>query len=109
MGLETVKRIGVVGFGLMGSQIAEVMARVGGYHVVIWDLNRELLDRGLNTIGDSMRRFFVDKGKMSAEEVKQVVARIEGTTSCPMRSCIARMFALPSASLVAKAWSKSWG
>lgn len=80
MGLEVAKSIGVVGSGLMGSQIAEVISRVGGYHVVMWDLNQELLTRGLDAISDSLKRFFVDKGKMTQEEAKQVFDRIKGTT-----------------------------
>ncbi|HJX70066.1 MAG TPA: 3-hydroxyacyl-CoA dehydrogenase NAD-binding domain-containing protein, partial [Dehalococcoidia bacterium] len=40
-----IKRVGVVGCGLMGSGIAEVCAR-SGYSVVVLEVNRELLDKG---------------------------------------------------------------
>lgn len=41
-----IKKIGVVGCGLMGRGIAEVSARAG-YDVVVSEINRELLDKGL--------------------------------------------------------------
>ncbi len=80
MKLEEIKKIGVVGSGLMGAQIAEVMARVGGYPVVMWDLNDELLRKGFEAIRGGLKRFFVDKGKMSSQQAEQIVARIRGTT-----------------------------
>src|SRR4030042_682762 len=80
MSLKAVKKVSIIGSGLMGAQIAEIMARVGGYPVVMWDMNEELLAKGLEAIAGSLKRFFVDKGKMSQEEAEQVMYRIKGTT-----------------------------
>ncbi len=46
----------------------------------MWDMDEELLAKGFKAIGSSLKRFFVDKGKMSQEESEQVVSRIKGTT-----------------------------
>ncbi len=81
MKLEEVKRTAVVGAGLMGSQIAEILSRVGGYEVKMVDINDELVRKGLQAMEDRLGRFFVDKGKMTAEEKKDIVGRIKGSTS----------------------------
>ena len=80
MSLKAVKKVSIIGSGLMGAQIAEIMARVGGYPVVMWDMNEELLAKGFEAIASSLKRFFVDKGKTSQEEAEQVMYRIKGTT-----------------------------
>ncbi|MDP2952792.1 MAG: 3-hydroxyacyl-CoA dehydrogenase NAD-binding domain-containing protein, partial [Chloroflexota bacterium] len=59
----------------------QVVALVGKYPVTMWDMNDELLGKGFEAIRGGMKRFFVDKGKMSAQEADQVVARIKGTTN----------------------------
>ncbi len=81
MKLEEVKRTAVVGAGLMGSQIAEILSRVGGYEVKMVDTNDELVGKGFQAMEDRLERFFVDKGKMTAEEKKDIVGRIKGSTS----------------------------
>ncbi|MBI2857077.1 MAG: 3-hydroxyacyl-CoA dehydrogenase family protein [Chloroflexi bacterium] len=81
MGLDQIRRIGVVGSGLMGAQIAEYFARVGGYTVVMWDMNDQLLQKGFEAIRASHKNFFVEKGKLTAEQAEQVVDRIKGVTA----------------------------
>ena len=56
----TVKRIGVVGCGLMGSGIAEVSAR-SGFHVMVSEVKQQFLDKGLTAIAASLSKG-VDKG-----------------------------------------------
>lgn len=80
MGIDNIKKIGVLGSGLMGAQIAEYVARVGGYQVVMWDITRELLDTGFEAIKTNHKKFFVEKGKMTAQEAEKIVGRIKGTT-----------------------------
>lgn len=80
MSIENIKKVGVLGSGLMGAQIAEYVARVGGYQVVMWDLTSELLNAGFEAIRNNHKKFFVEKGKMTAEEAKQIEARIRGVT-----------------------------
>ena len=81
MKLEDVKQITVIGSGNMGAQIAQLCALVGGYQVVMTDMSRELVDGGLKRQRDSLQRYFVDKGKMTADQMKEVLGRISGTAN----------------------------
>ena len=74
-----IKRVGVVGCGLMGSGIVEVAAR-SGYDVVVREVNDDLLHSGLNRVEASMRRG-VDRGKLAAADMDAARARIRGTTT----------------------------
>lgn len=78
--LNKIKVIGVIGAGGMGNQIAELMARVGGYKVNIVDINMEFVNKGLAAIDNRLEKFFVAKGKMSAAEKKGLTDRIKGTS-----------------------------
>jgi 3-hydroxybutyryl-CoA dehydrogenase len=72
-------RVGVVGCGLMGSGIAQVCAEAG-YPVVVREVSDELLKKGLGRIEAFLKKG-VEKGKVTAERMKEVVGRLEGTTS----------------------------
>jgi len=74
-----IRRVGVVGCGLMGSGIVEVAARTG-YDVVVREVNDDLLGAGIARIERSMRRG-VERGKLAAAEVDAARARIRGTTA----------------------------
>ena len=73
-----IKKVGVVGCGLMGRGIAEVSARAG-YDVVVSEINRELLDKGLGAVKGSLAKA-VEKGKMAQDDANSLLARIKGTT-----------------------------
>lgn len=75
----TIKRVGVVGCGLMGSGIAEMSAR-SGYQVTISEVTQELLDKGLGNMRNSLERG-VKAGKLPAEDMNAALGRIQGTTS----------------------------
>lgn len=77
--LNKIKVVGVIGAGGMGNQIAELMARIGGYKVNIVDINMEYVNKGLAAIDNRLEKFFVAKGKMSADEKKGLTNRIKGT------------------------------
>ncbi|MFC4356522.1 3-hydroxyacyl-CoA dehydrogenase family protein [Halobium salinum] len=77
-GLDSVERIGIVGAGTMGSGIAQVCA-TAGYDVVMRDIEQSFVDRGFDTIEDSLSRF-VEKEKLSREEADAATERVEGTT-----------------------------
>lgn len=74
-----IKKVAVIGCGLMGSGIAEVAAK-SGYDTVVREVNDELLEKGLGRIRKSMDRA-VDKGKLDAGDRDAAMDRITGTTS----------------------------
>lgn len=73
-----IKKIGVLGAGLMGSGIAQVAA-ASGYDVIIVEVNEELVKKGLSGIEKSLARF-VEKGSITAEQKDSTLARLHGTT-----------------------------
>lgn len=74
-----IKKVGVLGCGLMGSGIAQVAASAG-CTVVVREVSQELLDRGFKGIDRSLGKF-VEKGKMTAEEKDAIMGRLSGTTA----------------------------
>ena len=62
---QELKNVVVVGVGIMGSQIAEIFSRVGGYRVCLADLNEELARKGLRAIEDRLERYFVAQNRLS--------------------------------------------
>ena len=74
-----IKKVGVVGGGIMGGGIAQVSAQAG-YEVVMSEINDELLNKGLAGINSILTRS-VDKGRISQEDKDATLARIKGTTN----------------------------
>ena len=74
-----IKRVGVVGSGLMGSGITQICAQ-SGYRVIVLEINNELLNKGLTSISSSLTRN-VKKGRVSQAEKEATLARIKGTTN----------------------------
>ena len=81
MKIGEIKKTTVIGAGSMGAQIAEVLSRMGGYEVGMVDINDDLVRKGFQSIDGRLERFFVSKGKLSAEDKKNIVNRIKGYTS----------------------------
>jgi 3-hydroxybutyryl-CoA dehydrogenase len=73
--LAGVKRIAVLGAGLMGHGIAQVAAQVGKYDVNLRDIEQRFVDSGMSMIRESLNRF-VKKGQLSEEDLKTVLGRI---------------------------------
>jgi 3-hydroxybutyryl-CoA dehydrogenase len=71
------KKIGVVGCGLMGRGIAEVSAK-SGYDVVVSEINKELLDKGMAAVNQSLSKA-VEKGKMTEADKVKTLGKIKGT------------------------------
>jgi 3-hydroxybutyryl-CoA dehydrogenase len=71
-----IKTVGVIGAGTMGNGIAHVFAK-NGYQVVLCEIERRFLDRGMDTIRKNLERE-VAKNKLTAEQSQQALARIEG-------------------------------
>lgn len=74
-----IKKVGVVGCGLMGSGIAQVCAQ-SGYQVVISEVNDALLNKGLASI-DRFLSKSVEKEKISQQDKDSALNRINGTTN----------------------------
>lgn len=73
-----VKRIAVLGAGLMGHGIAQVAAQVGKCEVNLRDVEKRFIDNGMGMIKDSLQRF-VKKGQMPETEMNEILARIHPT------------------------------
>jgi 3-hydroxyacyl-CoA dehydrogenase len=69
-----VKKIAVLGAGLMGHGICQVAAQAG-YEVNLRDVKQEFLDRGMEMIRQSLDKFR-SKGVLTDEEVKGTLSRI---------------------------------
>jgi 3-hydroxyacyl-CoA dehydrogenase len=81
MKLQNINKIAIIGAGAMGNQIAEILSRQGEYTVNLVDINEGFVQKGLQAIDDRMERFFVAKGKITAEDKQKIMKRISGTTS----------------------------
>lgn len=76
--MAEIKRVGVLGCGLMGSGIAQVSAQAG-FDTVVREVSDELCERGLAGIRKQLDRA-VEKGKLAAEQRDATVGRLRGTT-----------------------------
>jgi 3-hydroxybutyryl-CoA dehydrogenase len=74
-----IKKIAVLGAGLMGSGIAQVAAQAG-FDVTLMDIEARFLDKGLATIEKNLKNL-VTKGKMEAAAAEAVRSRIKGFLS----------------------------
>lgn len=74
-----IKKVGVVGCGLMGGGIAQVCAE-SGYETIAREINDELLNKGLGAIEANWKKA-VARGKMSEEDHAAASGRLKGTTN----------------------------
>jgi 3-hydroxybutyryl-CoA dehydrogenase len=72
-----IRKVGVLGLGLMGSGIAEVAARAG-YDTVVREVSEELVQKGMDRVQASLGKA-VEKGKLQAEARDQALGRLSGT------------------------------
>ncbi|HZA60658.1 MAG TPA: 3-hydroxybutyryl-CoA dehydrogenase [Actinomycetota bacterium] len=75
---EDVKKVGVIGCGIMGSGIVEVAAKAGA-DVTYVEVDEDRVKKGRASIERSLGKA-VDRGKLLAEERDEVLGRIGGTT-----------------------------
>ena len=78
MRAEDVGTVGIIGCGLMGSGITEVVAR-SGQDAVVLETSDDLVERGRQRIETSTLRA-VERGRLDAEERAAVLGRISLTT-----------------------------
>ncbi len=74
-----IQKVGVVGCGLMGSGIAQVVAQAG-CQVVVREVSMALVEKGLKNIEKNLNRL-VEKGTLTQAGRDEVRSRLRGTTS----------------------------
>jgi 3-hydroxybutyryl-CoA dehydrogenase len=72
-----IKKVGVVGGGLMGSGIAQTAAQAG-YDVLMAEVNQELLDRGSGRV-EGAWKMLSGKGRITDEQAGEYRGRFRGT------------------------------
>jgi 3-hydroxybutyryl-CoA dehydrogenase len=78
LNLSDIKTVAVLGAGTMGNGIAHVFAR-SGYKVVLRDVERRFLDRGMETIGKNLDRE-IKKGRIAEAEKVTIFDRLQPVT-----------------------------
>ena len=73
-----IEHIAIIGAGQMGNGIAQVSS-CAGYKVTMIDIKEEFLEKGMNTINNSLNKL-VSKGKMSEIEAESAISRISTST-----------------------------
>jgi 3-hydroxybutyryl-CoA dehydrogenase len=76
-----IKKVGVLGCGLMGSGIAQVSA-MAGYDVVVLETEQKAIDKGFAGIDKSLSKLTekpVEKGGITAEQKSAAQGRMKGT------------------------------
>jgi 3-hydroxybutyryl-CoA dehydrogenase len=74
--MAKIRKVGVLGCGLMGAGVAEIAAKAG-YDTVVREVSEELVQKGLDRIKGSMAKA-VEKGKLDADARDQAAARLSG-------------------------------
>ena len=78
-----IKKVGVLGCGLMGSGIAQVCA-TAGFDVTVLEVEQKFLDKGFTGIEKSLAKFAErppEKGGITAQQKDAIRARLKGTTN----------------------------
>src|SRR6059058_4501762 len=76
-----IKKVGVLGCGLMGSGIAQVSA-MAGYDVVVLEAEQKAIDKGFAGIEKSLSKLTekpVEKGGITGEQKSAAQGRMKGT------------------------------
>jgi 3-hydroxybutyryl-CoA dehydrogenase len=73
-----IKKVGVLGCGLMGSGIAQVAA-TAGFETVVREVSAELITKGFAGIDKSLAKF-AEKGTITGEQQVAIRDRLKGTT-----------------------------
>jgi 3-hydroxyacyl-CoA dehydrogenase len=77
--LRPIKSVGIIGAGTMGGGIAMNFANAG-VPVTLLEINQEALDRGIGICRKNYERS-AKKGRLTREQVEQLMGLISGTTS----------------------------
>jgi 3-hydroxybutyryl-CoA dehydrogenase len=74
-----IKKVGVLGCGLMGSGIAQVAASAG-FQTVVREVSDELIKKGFAGIDKSLAKF-AEKGTITTDQQQEIRGRLNGTTT----------------------------
>src|SRR5690349_9531773 len=74
-----IKKVGVLGCGLMGSGIAQVAASAG-FKTIVKEVSDDLIARGFGGIEKSLAKF-AEKGTITSQQQQEIRGRLSGTTS----------------------------
>ncbi|HEY0592172.1 MAG TPA: 3-hydroxyacyl-CoA dehydrogenase NAD-binding domain-containing protein, partial [Thermoanaerobaculia bacterium] len=77
--MAEIRKVGILGCGLMGSGIAQVAAQ-GGFDTIVREVEQKFVDKGFGSIEKSLGKF-VEKGKLSAGDRDAAMGRLKGTTA----------------------------
>ena len=84
--MTDIKRVGVLGSGLMGSGIAQVAA-AAGYDTTVRDVSQQIWDKARAAIEKSLAKF-VEKGKVTAADRDAILKRLHfTTTTADLKTC----------------------
>ncbi|HEX6730243.1 MAG TPA: 3-hydroxyacyl-CoA dehydrogenase family protein [Pyrinomonadaceae bacterium] len=73
-----IKKVGVLGCGLMGAGIAQVAA-TAGFETVVKEVSDEFINKGFAGIEKSLAKF-TEKGTITSEQQREIRSRLSGTT-----------------------------
>src|ERR1044071_2877336 len=74
-----IRKVGVLGCGLMGSGIAQVAASAG-FETVVKEVSDALIAKGFAGIDKSLAKF-AEKGTITSDKQREIRGRLSGTTS----------------------------
>jgi len=81
-----IRKVGVLGCGLMGSGIAQVTA-TAGFDVTALEVEQKFIDKGFAGIEKSLAKF-AEKGTITAQQKDEIRGRLKGTTNAQdLRDC----------------------
>lgn len=74
-----IKKVGIVGFGQMGSGIGQVSA-AADFEIVACEVSDDAFKKGLGYITKNLDKA-IEKGKATAEQKEKILGKIKGTTN----------------------------
>ncbi|HEY6804173.1 MAG TPA: 3-hydroxyacyl-CoA dehydrogenase family protein [Pyrinomonadaceae bacterium] len=74
-----IKKVGILGCGLMGAGIAQVAA-TAGFETVVKEVSDEVIAKGFGGIEKSLAKF-AEKGVITGDQQRDIRERLSGTTS----------------------------
>jgi 3-hydroxybutyryl-CoA dehydrogenase len=81
-----IRKVGVLGCGLMGAGIAQVAA-TAGFQTIVKEVSEEFINKGFGGIEKSLAKF-AEKGTITADQQTEIRGRLSGTTSFePLADC----------------------